>query len=58
MKNKEKTYKDIIKEKLLLDDKFPDKAPLSLAMYQKSKTDRRKDENRPLKIQGNASKLR
>ena len=27
-------------------------------MYQKSKTDRRKDENRPLKIQGNASKLR
>jgi hypothetical protein len=42
MKNKEKVYKDIIKEKLL-DDKIQDKTQHSLnILYPKSKTDREK----------------
>ena len=58
-KIKEKAYKDIIKEKLLIDEKFVDKVPLSLGLIPpKSRTDRKKEESRPLKLQGNANKLR
>lgn len=59
-KNKEKLYKDIIKEKLL-DDKLQDKTQHSLnILFPKSRTDRdkKKEENRPLKLQNNANKLR
>jgi hypothetical protein len=42
MKNKEKTYKDIIKEKLL-DEKIPDKTQHSInIMYPKARSDREK----------------
>lgn len=60
MKNKEKTYKDIIKEKLL-DEKISDKTQHSInIMYPKVRSDRekKKEQNRPLKIQNNANKLR